>query len=56
MMRRPFSHRSDLYKNELISSEEIEEVSIEGPDHSDKVCAAGRCRSISLRVYVMCVY
>ncbi|XP_019751743.1 LOW QUALITY PROTEIN: centrosomal protein 43 [Hippocampus comes] len=31
------SHRSDLYKNELISSEEIEEVSIEGPDHSDKL-------------------
>ncbi|XP_051908780.1 FGFR1 oncogene partner isoform X2 [Hippocampus zosterae] len=31
------SHRSDLYKNELISSEEIEEVSIEGPDQSDKL-------------------
>uniref|UniRef100_A0A669BEB3 Centrosomal protein 43 n=1 Tax=Oreochromis niloticus TaxID=8128 RepID=A0A669BEB3_ORENI len=31
------SHRSDLSKSELSIGEEIEEVSIEGPDHSDKV-------------------
>ncbi|XP_049613737.1 centrosomal protein 43 [Syngnathus scovelli] len=31
------SHRSDLYKSELSSSREIEEISIEGPDHSDKL-------------------
>ncbi|XP_026164105.1 centrosomal protein 43 isoform X6 [Mastacembelus armatus] len=30
------SHRSDLSKSELSIGEEIEEVSIEGPDHSDK--------------------
>ena len=32
-----FSHRSDLSKSELSVGEEIEEVSIEGPDISDKV-------------------
>ncbi|XP_061669044.1 FGFR1 oncogene partner [Syngnathoides biaculeatus] len=31
------SHRSDLYKSDLSISEDIEEVSIEGPDHSDKL-------------------
>lgn len=31
------SHRSDLSKSELSIGEEIEEVSIEGPDNSDKV-------------------
>ncbi|XP_073348690.1 centrosomal protein 43 isoform X2 [Pagrus major] len=30
------SHRSDLSKSELSIGEEIEEVSIEGPEHSDK--------------------
>nr|XP_057927718.1 FGFR1 oncogene partner isoform X3 [Doryrhamphus excisus] len=30
------SHRSDHYKSELSISEDIEEVSIEGPDNSDK--------------------
>ncbi|CAK6978367.1 FGFR1 oncogene partner [Scomber scombrus] len=30
------SHRSDLSRSELSIGEEIEEVSIEGPDHSDK--------------------
>lgn len=32
-----FSHRSDLSKSEVSIGEEIEEVSIEGPDISDKV-------------------
>ena len=31
------SHRSDLSRSELSIGEEIEEVSIEGPDNSDKV-------------------
>lgn len=31
------SHRSDLSKSELSIGEEIEEVSIEGPDNSNKV-------------------
>lgn len=34
------SHRSDLSKSELSIGEEIEEVSIEGPDNSDKVSPA----------------
>lgn len=32
-----FSHRSILSKSDVSIGEEIEEVSIEGPEHSDKV-------------------
>ncbi|CAI5669396.1 unnamed protein product [Oreochromis niloticus] len=41
------SHRSDLSKSELSIGEEIEEVSIEGPDHSDKVDESTQDVSVS---------
>ncbi|XP_041831456.1 FGFR1 oncogene partner isoform X6 [Melanotaenia boesemani] len=41
------SHRSDLSKSELSIGEEIEEVSIEGPDHSDKYDGSTQDLSIS---------
>lgn len=53
-----FSHRSDRSRSELSIGEEIEEVSIEGPDNSDKVTdglpgpiIAG-CRRISNSTHV----
>uniref|UniRef100_A0A3Q3K6T1 Centrosomal protein 43 n=1 Tax=Monopterus albus TaxID=43700 RepID=A0A3Q3K6T1_MONAL len=42
-----FSHRSDLSKSELSIGEDIEEVSIEGPDHSDKLDESTQDLSIS---------
>ncbi|XP_006793514.1 FGFR1 oncogene partner isoform X3 [Neolamprologus brichardi] len=41
------SHRSEFSKSELSIGEEIEEVSIEGPDHSDKVDESTQDVSIS---------
>ncbi|XP_027135100.1 centrosomal protein 43 isoform X2 [Larimichthys crocea] len=41
------SHRSDLSKSELSIGEEIEEVSIEGPDHSDKFDGSTQDLSVS---------
>lgn len=41
------SHRSEFSKSELSIGEEIEEVSIEGPDHSDKVDDSTQDVSIS---------
>nr|XP_020480312.1 FGFR1 oncogene partner [Monopterus albus] len=41
------SHRSDLSKSELSIGEDIEEVSIEGPDHSDKLDESTQDLSIS---------
>ncbi|XP_074472460.1 centrosomal protein 43 isoform X9 [Sebastes fasciatus] len=41
------SHRSDLSKSELSIGEEIEEVSIEGPDNSDKLDETTQDLSVS---------
>ncbi|XP_053193285.1 FGFR1 oncogene partner [Scomber japonicus] len=41
------SHRSDLSRSELSIGEEIEEVSIEGPDHSDKFDESTQDLSVS---------
>lgn len=41
------SHRSEFSKSELSIGEEIEGVSIEGPDHSDKVDESTQDVSIS---------
>ncbi|KAM9355288.1 centrosomal protein 43 isoform 5-T5 [Pholidichthys leucotaenia] len=41
------SHRSDLSRSDLSLGEEIEEVSIEGPDHSDKLDESTQDVSVS---------
>ncbi|KAI9528269.1 Centrosomal protein 43 [Dissostichus eleginoides] len=41
------SHRSDLSRSELSIGEEIEEVSIEGPENSDKMEDATQDLSVS---------
>uniref|UniRef100_A0A3Q2X5A3 Centrosomal protein 43 n=1 Tax=Haplochromis burtoni TaxID=8153 RepID=A0A3Q2X5A3_HAPBU len=54
------SHRSEFSKSELSIGEEIEEVSIEGPDHSDKVrpcpCSSTCSSTCSLRLISVSVH
>ncbi|XP_062323475.1 FGFR1 oncogene partner isoform X4 [Osmerus eperlanus] len=46
------SHRSDISKSEVSIGEEIEEVSIEGPDNSDKVVCTPKQLGTTLNVCV----
>ena len=46
------SHRSDISKSEVSIGEEIEEVSIEGPENSDKVVSIPKQLGATLNLCV----